>query len=93
MTRDVPDAPVRLRGRWAVVEVGAFTVTTIQQNAPVLEQPVEDPPLSPLERRLAWAAIALVVVFALGAGVLWLQFGDSVAAAPFEDGWRLFICH
>ena len=61
---------------------------------PVLEQPIEDPPLSPLERRLAWAAVALVVVFALGAGVLWLQFGDIVSAAPnAETGWRLFICH
>jgi hypothetical protein len=59
----------------------------------MLDQPIEDPPLSPLERRLAWAAIALVVVFALGAGVLWLQFGGIVSAAPFEDGWRLFICH
>jgi hypothetical protein len=74
-------------------KVEGSTVTTIQQNAPLLEQQIDDPPLSPLERRLAWAAIALVVAFALGAGVLWLQFGGIVSAAPFEDGLRLFICH
>lgn len=69
-------------------------MTTLEQNAPLFEQPIDDPPLSPLERRLAWAAIGLVVLFAVGAGVLWLQFGGIVGAAPSaETGWRLFICH
>jgi hypothetical protein len=65
----------------------------MEQNALHLEQQIEDPPLSALERRLAWAAIMLVVLFALGAGVLWLQFGGIVSAAPVGEGWRLFICH
>jgi hypothetical protein len=68
-------------------------MTTIQQSAFEIEQQIEDPPLSALERRLAWAAIAMVALFAVGAGVLWLQFGGIVGAAPVGEGWRLFICH
>ncbi len=62
-------------------------------SSQTFEGQIEDPPLSALERRLAWAAVALVVLFALGAGVLWLQFGGVVGAAPFGDGLRLFLCH
>lgn len=57
------------------------------------EEHYADPPLSVLERRLAWAALGVVVIFVIATTLLWFQFAGLVSAAPVAAGWRLFICH